>query len=183
MDTAIYQQKFAAAVAHFESEAKKIRTGRAHPDMLNGISVEVYGTSMPLNQVASVSAPEPRQILITPFDPQNIAAISAAISNDQSLGLNPSDDGRNIHVPIPALTEESRREIVKNLGEKVEQAKISLRQIREEARKQAKLLKENKEISEDDQKRIEAGIDDDVAKFSAEIEKTAKEKEADIMKI
>ena len=78
MDTSIYEQKFAAAVAHFAEDIKKIRTGRAHPDMLDGVVVEVYGSKMPLNQVASVSAPESQQILVTPFDPGNVAAISAA---------------------------------------------------------------------------------------------------------
>jgi ribosome recycling factor len=183
MDTAIYEQKFAAAVAHFAEEAKKIRTGRAHPDMLSGVVVEVYGTKMPLNQVASVSAPEPSQILVTPFDPHNIAAISAAIRDNQSLGLNPSDDGRNVRVPIPALNEERRRDIVRSLNDKVEEARITLRNIREEARKTAKIKKEAKELSEDDLKRIEKGIDDDVAKNNERIDEIAREKEAEIMKV
>ena len=183
MDTAIYTQKFAAAVAHFAEEVKKIRTGRAHPDMLSGVVVEVYGTKMPLNQVASVSAPEPTQILVTPFDPHNIAAISAAIRENQGLGLNPSDDGRNVRVPIPSLTEERRRDIVKSLNDRVEEARITLRSIREDARKAAKVKKEAKEISEDDLKRVEKGIDDDIAKYNAEIDQMAKTKEAEIMKV
>ncbi|MDR0957210.1 MAG: ribosome recycling factor [Candidatus Nomurabacteria bacterium] len=183
MDTAIYEQKFAAAVAHFEQEIKKIRTGRAHPDMLDGVMVEVYGAKMPLNQAAGVSAPEPQQILVTPFDPANTAKISAAIAAEASLGFNPSDDGRNIRVPIPALTEERRREIVKTLSGKVEDAKIVLRGIREDARKAAKTAKESKTISEDEQKRIEKGIDDDIAKNVAKIDELAKTKEAEIMKV
>ncbi|MCL1877166.1 ribosome recycling factor [Candidatus Saccharibacteria bacterium] len=183
MDTAVYEQKFAAAIAHFEQEVKKIRTGRAHPDMLDGVMVEVYGTKMPLNQVASVSAPEPQQILVTPFDVHNVAAIAAAIRNDITLGFNPSDDGRNVRVPIPALTEERRRDIVRNLSAKVEDAKVALRNIREDARKVAKVAKEAKTISEDDQKRIEKGIDDDVAKNNAKIDDLAKAKEAEIMKV
>ena len=183
MDTAIYAQRFAAAVAHFAEEVKKIRTGRAHPDMLSGVVVEVYGTKMPLNQVASVSAPEPTQILVTPFDPHNIAAISAAIRENQGLGLNPSDDGRNVRVPIPSLTEERRRDIVKSLNDRVEEARITLRSIREDARKAAKVKKEAKEISEDDLKRVEKGIDDDIAKYNAEIDQMAKTKEAEIMKV
>ena len=183
MDTAIYIQKFAAVVAHFAEETKKIRTGRAHPDMLSGVVVEAYGTRMPLNQVAGISAPEPSQILVTPFDPQNIAAISAAIRDNQSLGLNPSDDGRNVRVPIPALTEERRRDIVRSLNDKVEESRIALRNIREEARKAAKVKKEAKEISEDDLKRIEKGIDDDITKYNTEIDQIAKAKEAEIMKV
>jgi ribosome recycling factor len=151
--------------------------------MLSGVVVEVYGTKMPLNQVASVSAPEPSQILVTPFDPHNIAAISAAIRDSQSLGLNPSDDGRNVRVPIPALNEERRRDIVRTLNEKVEEARITLRNIREEARKAAKIKKEAKELSEDDVKRIEKGIDDDVAKNNERLDEIAREKEAEIMKV
>jgi len=183
MDTAIYNQKFAAAVAHFAEEVKKIRTGRAHPDMLSGVVVEVYGTKMPLNQTASISAPEPSQILVTPFDPSNIAAIAAAIRDNQSLGLNPSDDGRNIRVPIPALNEERRRDIVRSLNDKVEEARISLRNIREEARKAAKVKKEAKEISEDDLKRVEKAIDETIAEHNAQIDTLAKDKEAEIMKV
>ena len=183
MDTKIYEEKFAAAVAHFAEETKKIRAGRAHPDMLDGIMVEVYGAKMPLNQVASVSAPESQQILVTPFDPGNVAAISNAIRADDSLGFNPSDDGRNVRVPIPALTEERRRDIVKSLSVKVEDARIALRSIREDARKAAKVKKEAKEISEDDMKRVEKGIDDDVMTFNGEIDKIAKAKEAEIMKL
>jgi ribosome recycling factor len=183
MDTAIYTQKFAAAVAHFAEEAKKIRTGRAHPDMLNGVTIEVYGARMPLNQVASISAPEPSQILVTPFDPQNIAKISAAIRDNKSLGLNPSDDGRNVRIPIPALNEERRRDIVKALNDKVEESRIALRNVRQDAFKAAKVAKDAKEISEDDLKRIEKGIDDDVATHNAKIDEIAKEKEAEIMKV
>jgi len=183
MDTSIYEQKFAAAVAHFAEEIKKIRTGRAHPDMLDGVLVEVYDAKMPLNQAASISAPEPTQILVTPFDPANVAAISNAISNNQALGLNPSDDGRNVRVPIPALTEERRRDIVKMLNEKVEETRIALRNIREDARKAAKVAKEAKEISEDDQKRIEKGIDNSVAQNNAQIDELARSKETEIMTV
>lgn len=179
----MYEQKFAAVVAHFAEEIKKVRTGRAHPDMLDGVFVEVYGSKMPLNQVASVSAPEAQQILVTPFDPQNVQAVAGAIRSDVSLGFNPSDDGRNVRVLIPALTEERRREIVKGLNAKVEDARIALRNVREDARKAAKVKKEAKEISEDDQKRIEKGIDDEVAKYNDRIDDLARDKEAEIMKV
>lgn len=183
MDTSSYDQKFDAVVAHFAEEAKKVRTGRAHPDMLSGVRVEAYGTKMPLNQVASVSAPEANQLLVTPFDPANLYAISNAISADQTLGFNPSDDGRNVRVPIPPLTEERRRDIVKQLNAKVEEAKISLRSIRDDARKAAKNAKTNKEISEDDEKRVQKGIDDSVAEATKKIDTIAKDKEKEVMTI
>ena len=112
-DTKPYDDRFAGAVSHFEDELKEVRTGRAHPSMLDGIQVEAYGQKMPLNQVANVVAPEPQMVTVTPFDPTNLQAISAAIRADQSLGLNPSDDGRLVRVPIPPLTEERRKQIVK----------------------------------------------------------------------
>lgn len=183
MDTKVYEDRFAKTIEYFREELKKVRTGRAHPDMLAGVVVEVYGTKMPLNQVASITAPEPQQLLVTPFDPQNIGNIATNISNDPTLGLNPSDDGRVIRIPIPALTEDRRKEIVKQLNQKVETAKIQLRQIREEARKAFKTGVNAKMISENDQKQLEKGIDDSVAKSAAEIDKFAKEKEVEIMRV
>lgn len=182
-DTKIYQERFEAAVSHFSDELKKIRIGRAHPDMLDGVIVMAYGQQLPLKQVASVTAPEPDQILVTPFDPANVQDVALAIRNDSSLGLNPSDDGRNVRVPIPPLTEDRRREIVKSLGEKVEEAKVALRNIREEARKTAKLQKEAKSFGEDDLKRIEKAIDDDVSQLNAKIDEILKAKESEIMTI
>jgi ribosome recycling factor len=183
MDTAIYEQRFASALAHFVEEIKKIRTGRAYPEMLDGVMVELYGTMMPLNQVASISAPEPQMLLIAPFDPTNIQVISLAISKNQALGLNPSDDGRNIRLPVPPLTEERRRDIVRYLKDKAEEARVSLRTIREDARKAIKLAKETKEISQDDQKRLEKGIDDSIAKANTRIDELTHEKETELMKV
>lgn len=182
-DTKNYEQKMSAAVEHFRSELKKLRTGRAHPDMLDGITVEVYGTRMPLVQVANVTAPEPQQLQVTPFDPSNVQAISEAIRNDQGLGFNPSDDGRVVRVPVPALTEERRHMIVKQLGEKVEEARIGLRTARQSAFKEAKRLKEDKELSENDVVRIEKEIDKLVADFGAQIEEISKFKEKEILTI
>ena len=143
-DTKPYEVKMDHALEHFSDELKKVRTGRAHPDMLASIHVVAYGAPMPLNQVANVTAPEPQMLLVSPFDPSNIQAIAAAIREDQSLGFNPSDDGRVVRVPIPALTEERRREMVKQLGDKVEECRIALRNVRQECLKDAKRKKEAK---------------------------------------
>jgi ribosome recycling factor len=180
-DTKPYEDKFTAAVTHYEDELKKVRTGRAHPNMLDGINVEAYGQKMPLNQVANVTAPEAQLLTVTPFDPSNIAAISAAIRQDQALGLNPSDDGRVVRVPIPPLTEERRKLLVKQTSEKVEEAKISLRNIRQDAIKEAKRMKDAKEMSEDDQKRAEKSIDDLITRFNNQIDLVFKEKEKEIL--
>lgn len=182
-DTDPYELKMTAALDHFESELRKVQTGRAHASMLDSIKVEVYGTLMPLNQVANVTAPEPQSLQITPFDPSSLVAISAAIRNDQSLGLNPADDGRIVRVPIPPLTEERRRQIVKQTSEKVEEARISLRQVRQDALQDAKRQKDAKTITEDDLKAVEKEIDRLVAEYQSKIETAFKAKEQDILKV
>lgn len=163
----------------FRDEMKKVRTGRAHPDMLASIKVEAYGQFMPLNQTANVTVSDATMLLITPFDPANIAAISTAIRADSTLGLNPADDGRVIRVPIPPLTEERRREIVKTASEKVEEAKVGIRNVREDARKDIKEAK----LPEDATKRAEKEIDDLTKEYTDKIEAEFKAKEAEIMKI
>lgn len=178
-----YESKFDAAVAHLAEEFKKIRTGRAHPGQLDSVRVEAYGSIMPINQVANVTAPEAQMLLVTPFDPSNITAICSAIRDDQSLGFNPSDDGRVIRVPVPALTEERRKMLVKQAGEKVEEAKIAMRNIRQDIQKEVKHQKEDKKISEDDAKRVEKQIDEMMTEYGKKIEAVFKEKEKDILTI
>ena len=180
-DTKSYEDRFGAAVSHFEDELKKVRTGRAHPGMLDGIHVEVYGQRMPLNQVANVTAPESQMLTVTPFDPSNIQPIAAAIRQDQALGLNPSDDGRVIRIAIPPLTEERRKLLVKQTSEKVEEARIALRNVRQDALKEAKRKKEAKELSEDDLRDIEKSIDASISSYNGKLDATFKEKEKDIL--
>lgn len=179
-DVAEDRKKMEAVVERFKGEMKKVRTGRAHPDMLSGVKVEVYGQFMPLNQVANITAADATLLVITPFDPTNIQAIAAAIRADQSLGLNPADDGRIIRVPIPALTEERRKEIVKNASTKVEEAKVALRNVREDARKAVKIATE---MGEDVKKRAEKEIDDLTKEFNDKVEAEFKGKSEEIMKL
>lgn len=182
-DTDSYELKMAGALEHFEDELKKVRTGRAHPSMLDGIKVEAYGAQMPLNQAANITAPEPQLLQVTPFDPSNLQAIAAAIRADQSLGFNPSDDGRIVRIPVPALTEERRKQLVKQTGEKVEEARIALRNIRQDALKDAKRKKDAKELSEDDVKAVEKVIDKLMIDYQEKIEAAFKSKEKDILTI
>ena len=182
-DTKPYEDKMTAAFGHFEEELKKVRTGRAHPGMLDGVMVEAYGAKMPLNQVANVTAPEAQMLLVTPFDPGNITAITAAIRDNQSLGFNPSDDGRVVRVPVPALTEERRHQLVKQVGEKVEDARIAMRNIRQDALKDAKRMKDAKELGEDDYKRVEKEIDALMSKVQAKIDEAFKAKEKDVLTV
>ncbi len=174
------RKKMEAMVDRFKEEMKKVRTGRAHPDMLSGIKVEAYGQFMPLNQVANVTAADATLLVITPFDPTNIKAIAEAIRNDQALGLNPADDGRIIRVPIPQLTEERRKEIVKNASSKVEEAKVAVRNVREDARKAIKIAEE---LSEDVKKRAEKEIDELTKEFNDKIDAEFKAKSEEIMKL
>jgi len=182
-DTDPYELKMKNAVEHFENELKKIRTGRAHPDMLDGITVEAYGSRMPLNQVANITVPEPQLLQVTPFDPTNVKSVVEAIRNDTGLGFNPSDDGRVVRVPVPALNEERRRQIVKQLGDKVEECRIALRNIRQDALKDAKNMKENKQLSEDDVKRIDKEIDKLMADTQSQLDSISRSKEQEIMTI
>ncbi len=175
--------KFQAAVAHYQEEIKKVRTGRAHASMLDGVMVSAYGVQMPLNQVANVTAPEAQLIQITPFDPNNIQAIASAIRDNPSLGLNPSDDGRVVRVPIPALNEERRREYVKVLSGKTEDAMVAMRNLRRDAMDAIDKAKKDKMIGEDDAKRLEKQVDDAMAKAKGEVEAAAKAKEAEIMTV
>ena len=162
-DTGKTQTKMDMILGRFKDEMKKVRTGRAHPDMLAGIKVEAYGQYMPLNQVANVTVADATLLVVTPFDPTNIQAIATAIRADQALGLNPSDDGRVVRVPIPALTEERRKEIVKTASTKVEDAKVAIRNVREDARK---AIKAATDLSEDVKKRAEKEIDDLTKEFA-----------------
>ena len=171
------------AKAHFEEEIKKLRTGRAHPSMVDGVVAEAYGVDTPLIQLATVTTPEAQQIQISPFDPSNVAAISTAIRNNQSLGLNPTDDGKTIRIQIPALTEERRQQIVKQLGEKQEEANIGIRQARRDAMDVVDKAKKDKEIGEDEAKRKQKEVDDMVNEAKAELETIAKDKEQDILKV
>ena len=182
-DTDEYELKMQAAVEHFEHELAKIRTGRAHPGMLDGIKVVAYGTEMPLNQVANVTAPEAQLLQITPFDPSNIQAIAASIRNDQGLGLNPSDDGRVVRVPVPPLTEDRRRQLARQAGEKVEEARIALRNVRQDGLKDARAKKEAKELSEDDVKLVEKEFDRLMQEAQGKLDEAFKAKEKDILTI
>lgn len=173
--------KFMAVSERFSDSLRSLRTGRASASMLDGVMVEAYGTPMPLNQVATVTAPEAQLIQISPFDPANLAAISTAIRNNQQLGLNPSDDGRIVRVPIPPLTEERRRDLAKQVGQKQEECMVALRNVRHDALDAIAKAKKDKDIGEDEAKRLERQIDDAMAQARAAIEAAAKAKEQEIL--
>lgn len=175
--------KLAGALEHLQSELKKLRTGRAHASILDSVMVEAYGTQMPLNQTATVTAPEAQLLQITPFDPNNLQAIANVIRNNPSLGLNPTDDGHVVRVPIPPLTEERRRDMTKQIGQKVEDCMVAMRNVRHDALKLADSGKKDKSLSEDDVKRVAKQIDDLMAQQKQTVDQLAKTKEAELMTI
>jgi ribosome recycling factor len=175
--------KFDTAVMHYNEQLKSLRTGRANSAMLDGVVVEAYGQLMPLNQVANVTAPEAQLLQITPFDPNNIQAIASAIRDNPSLGLNPSDDGRVVRVPVPTLTEERRRDIVKQLGGKQEDALIVLRNIRRDALDAVDQAKKDKEVGEDEAKRYAGQVEDLMKTAQSQVETASKAKETEIMTV
>ena len=178
-DTDKYKKLMDEALARFREELKKVRTGRAHPDMLASVKVEAYGQWMPLNQVANVTVSGATMLLVTPYDPSTIPGIANAIRSDSTLGLNPSDDGRVVRVPIPPLTEERRKEIVKTASKFIEESKVKIRNVREDARKDLK----SAELPEDAKKRAEKAIDDLTKDFNEKIDAEFKTKETEIMQI
>ncbi len=175
--------KFTNSVTHLQDELKKLRTGRANAGMLDGVMVQAYGVPTPLNQVANISAPEAQLIQITPFDPSNLAAIAAAIRDNQSLGLNPSDDGHVIRVSVPPLTEDRRKEITKQVGGKLEECMISLRGTRHEVLATFDQAKKDKDLGEDEVKRLGQQVEEAMTQAKAQAEAAAKAKEQEIMTV
>ena len=177
------KQKIGAATIHLRDELKKLRTGRAHPGMLDSISVEVYGQAMPLKAVAGITAPEAQLLQITPFDPSNLQAIAEAIRNDQSLGLSPTDDGRVVRINLPPMTAENRQAMAKIVNQKVEDCFVSVRGARHEAFHKLEQAEKAKTIGKDELERSKKQVDEQVAKQKAEVESLARAKEQEILTI
>ena len=177
------KSKLDHASEHFKEELKKLRTGRAHPGMLDNIAVEVYGQKMPLKAVGNITAPEAQLLQITPFDPNNLQAISNAIRDDASLGLSPTDDGRVVRINIPHLTTETRANMIKNIGQKVEECMITSRQVRHDAFHKGDQAEKNKEISKDERIRFEKQVDELLSKQKTEVDSLAAAKEKELMTI
>lgn len=167
------------AVAHVGNELAKIRAGKANPSMLDGVQVSYYGAMSPLNQVASMTAPDARTIFIKPWEKNLIQEIEKAIMN-ANLGLTPQNDGQQVIINIPMLTEERRKQLVKQVGQEVEHGKVSVRNIRKETNEH---LKKIKGVSEDDVKNAEETVQKLTDEFIAKIDGLMKKKEAEIMTV
>lgn len=171
--------KMDAALAHFVEELKTIRTGRANAAMLDAVMVSAYGSVMPLKQVATVTTPEPQQLMVQPFDTGLLNDIRTAIVQ-ADLGFNPSDDGRSLRIVIPPLTAERREELVKKVGKMAEETRISLRNVRGEIWEQIQKAQKAGEISEDNRDWGRDEIDKLTAEYNKRVEEAVKEKEAEI---
>ncbi len=169
-------------VESMEEDFKSIRTGRASPALVERVTVEYYGMPTPLNQLAAISAPEPQMLLIRPYDPASITAIEKGILQAE-LGLNPGNDGRVIRLPIPRLTEERRRELVKVVKRRVEESKVALRNIRRDTQEELREYESEKLISEDDRKRGQDELQKLIDRFVVKIDESGARKEQDIMEI
>jgi len=164
----------------FRRELARVRTGRASASLLDGIKVNYYGSSVPLKQVASISVPESRLLVIQPWDKSVLSEIERAIQRSE-LGLNPVNDGRVIRLPIPPLTEERRRELVKLMRKRAEEFRVSIRSVRRETLERLKRIKKEGEIPEDDFYRLQEEVQRVTDRFIKEVDSALEEKEREIM--
>ena len=176
------EQKMQKTVDATQHDFSTIRTGRANPSLLDGITVDYYGSPTPLNQIANISVPDSRQLLIAPYERNLVGAVEKAIKNSD-ININPVNDGTAIRLTIPPLTEERRREFVKVLGRKAEEGKVSIRKIRQNANDQGKAMVKKSEVSEDDLKRAQDGLQKLTDRYIAEIDRITKAKEAELLEV
>jgi len=174
------EHRMQGAVRVLEDELRGIRTGRANPALVERLEVEYYGVPTPLMQIATITVPEPRQLLIKPFDPSSLKAIEKAIRNSD-LGLTPNNDGHSIRLILPPLTEERRRELVKVVHRRVEEARVAIRNVRRDAIKDLRELEDEKMISEDERKRAEQKVQDLTDKYIEEANQLGERKEREIL--
>ena len=163
-------------------DLQAIRTGRANPALVERVEVDYYGSKMPLPQVATVTAPEPRMLIISPWDKGALPAIERAITKSD-LGLNPSSDGVVVRLMIPQLTEETRKNLIKNVHKRVEEGKVAIRNIRRDVVERARTLKKGGEIGEDDEKRTEGEIQKVTDRYIHELDEVQKAKEVELLEV
>jgi ribosome recycling factor len=170
------------AIDALRRDLATIRTGRASPSLVERLPVDYYGSSTPLNQLAGISVPEPRMLVIQPWDRGSMAAIEKAIRKSE-LGLNPTNDGQVVRIAIPALTEERRRQLVKLVHGHVEEGKVALRNIRRDAMSHVKELLAEKQIGEDDERRAEQQVDEITRRYVSDAERVGKAKEQEVLEV
>ncbi len=174
------EQRMKKSVAALAGELMKVRTGRAHPSLLDHVTVEYYGSQVPISQVASVVAADARMLTVTPYEKQMVGPVEKAIMTSD-LGLNPASAGTVIRVPMPALTEERRRDLVRVVRNEAEHARVAIRNVRRDANGDVKSLLKEKEISEDEMRRAEERVQKLTDKYIAEVDAALEAKEKDLM--
>ena len=179
-DKADLERRMAGAVEALKNDLSGLRTGRANTALLDPVTVEVYGSQMPLNQLATVSAPEPRMLSVQVWDKSNVGPVDKAIRS-AGLGLNPIVDGQNVRLPIPDLTEERRKELAKLAGKYAEAARIAVRNVRRDGMDNLKLDEKKGEISEDERKRHETDVQKMTDATIADLDAVAQAKEKEIL--
>ena len=178
----VYQDKMDKSIKAFSDNLAAVRAGRANPAVLDRITIDYYGTQTPIQQVGTVSTPDPRTIMIQPWDTSTLKAIEKAIQTSD-LGINPQNDGKVIRLAFPQLTEERRKELTKLVKKYAEEAKVAIRNIRRDAMETYKKQQKSSEITEDDQKRLEKDLQDLTDKKIAEIDKIAADKEKELLTV
>ncbi len=181
-DLASYRNRMDKAVAALKEEFSGLRTGRANSGLLDPVQVEAYGSVSPLNAVAAISVPEPRMITVNVWDKGMVVSVEKAI-RAAGLGLNPIVDGQTLRIPIPPLTEERRKDLVKLAGKYAEQQKIAVRDVRRDANDDLKKAEKAGDVSQDEQKKMEAEVQKDTDAAIKRIDETLKTKEAEIMQV
>jgi ribosome recycling factor len=176
------KEKMEASVDAFKRELVKIRTGRASLALLDGIKIDAYGSMLPVDQVGTLTIPESRMIVIQPWDPQMLAVLEKAILSSD-LGLTPANDGKVIRLTIPQLTEERRKELVKQVKKVAEEFKVAVRNVRRDANDNLKKMKKNKEISEDDMFRLQEEAQKATDTYVKKIDEIAAGKEKEVMEV
>ena len=182
MDYNKFEEKMKKTISVYEENLSEIRAGRANPAILNKISIDYYGTQTPINQVAGISVPEARMIVIQPWDASVLKEIEKEILKSD-IGINPNNDGKVIRLTFPELNEERRKEIVKDIRKMAEEAKVAVRSIRREAIDEAKSMQKNSEMSEDELKVAEDDIQKLTDKYVEEVDKILEKKEKEVMSI
>lgn len=177
-----YENKMKKTVETLSHELSTIRAGRANPGVLEKLHVDYYGTATPINQIASVSVPEPRTLLISPWDPAQLKPIEKAIMASD-IGINPINDGRAIRLNFPQLTEERRKELVKSVHKYSEEAKVAIRNVRRDAMERFKAMKKKTEITEDDLKICEKDMQDFTDKYCVNVDEVTVKKEKELMEL
>lgn len=176
------KSKMEKCLDSLERDYSAVRAGRANPNVLNNIMVEYYGTPTPLNQMAAISVPEPRMLVIQPWDATALRDIEKAI-NVSELGINPQNDGKVIRLAFPQLTEESRKVLVKDVSARAEEAKVAIRNVRRDAMDDLKKMKKDGEITEDEQKDGEKKLQEITDSYTKQVDEMSKKKEAEILTI